>query len=230
MELLETVARLCTADGDCLLYKGRKNQQGFGIIEVKKKWVLVHRVVWRIHHGAPRKGWLIEHICGNSLCCSISHMVRETVVRRIERMCVLEGDCLLYTGGIHKTLGYGVTAMDCSQIATHRAVWSAYNGEICKEIRVGHTCGRRHCCNVLHMYAARRAITKELAQRIKNTLGYGTKGDRAKLFKVSLSVVSRIDAGKTWAHLPCVAEPAFENCHSADAMIFADNVFECNIE
>ena len=227
MALLQAVEKLCVADGDCLLYKGRKDALGYGLISVKRKLVLVHIVIWKIFHGNPRKGWLIEHTCGRNHCCSVAHMARESVVRRIERMCIPEDGCLLFTGAIHKELGYGLTAMDGKQVATHRAVWSEYNTELSPHMRVGHTCGRRHCCSVAHMYATTRAISEVLAQRIKNTLGYGTLRNRARLFKVSVSVVSRIDNDKIWAHLPRLqsteVSPGFL-FRVAEASLFADNV------
>jgi hypothetical protein len=45
-------------------------------------------------------------------------------------------------------------------------------------------------------------ITKEMAQKIKLSVGKGTKRERAEEFGVPLTIVRDIDAGNSWAYLP----------------------------
>lgn len=70
------LSRRVTVRGECWefpLYKGMK----YGLISIKHKMVLAHRVAWRLHTGKwPKK--LILHRCDNPPCIRPSHLFEGT--------------------------------------------------------------------------------------------------------------------------------------------------------
>ncbi len=129
--------------------------------------------------------------------------------------------------------GYGRFSYNGKPIGTHAAalmiskgvnVLPEYN-ENGEALETGHVCNRPACCEATHLYLATKAqngedtqrngllrgekhpnakISEETARDIKISKGEGTIMDRAKRFNVSTSIVSSIDAGVAWSHLPNV--------------------------
>lgn len=66
--------------GECLIWKGKKTNAGYGLISVKNRMELVHRVAYQLVHGAlpygqSGKGRLVVcHQCDTPLCVRIEHL------------------------------------------------------------------------------------------------------------------------------------------------------------
>lgn len=66
--------RLTRWDGDCLIWRGATDGQGYGILTVKGRKQPVHRWAYENTHGEISKTLDIDHICQNTLCCNVQHL------------------------------------------------------------------------------------------------------------------------------------------------------------
>lgn len=125
-----------------------------------------------------------------------------------------------------KANGYGKTSIEKNPWITantsHRLAYQVFrNRELDEDVLVLHDCKRKDCCNPDHLKegshqdnaddtardGTRRfgenhpsaKITAEVAKKIKESKGDGTRKERAKRFSTTISTVGRIDAGKSWA-------------------------------
>jgi hypothetical protein len=66
----ERLWRRVDKSGPCWLWLGRKNDQGYGIFNVRRKNIRVHRVAWELEHGPipPGKRVLHKRGCFNRNC------------------------------------------------------------------------------------------------------------------------------------------------------------------
>lgn len=55
---------------DCILWEGRKNADGYGLIGAR----LAHRVMWERECGPIPKGWVIHHQCRTPACVNVAHL------------------------------------------------------------------------------------------------------------------------------------------------------------
>lgn len=62
------------ATGDCLLWKGRLDKDGYGSFHFRKKPRRAHRVAFYLSQGDIPAGMVIDHICKNRHCVAISHL------------------------------------------------------------------------------------------------------------------------------------------------------------
>lgn len=68
------VNRVCK-DGECLVWTGYTNPQGYGRMNVgNRKLQMVHRVAWELANGPIPDGMEIDHICFNRACVNVDHM------------------------------------------------------------------------------------------------------------------------------------------------------------
>lgn len=67
-----------------------------------------------------------------------------------------QGDCLVWTGAIHRT-GYGLIWVEGRHYHAHRYAWEQVNGPIPDGIHVDHTCFNKACCNIEHLRLANRS-------------------------------------------------------------------------
>lgn len=138
--------------------------------------------------------------------------------------------CRIWRGGKDKG-GYGLISYNGKQDGVHRVSFMISKGvnslpgfdETGEQLQVAHICDIRDCCEPTHLYHATRTqnardrtengqmqgeksvmakISEETAIAIKLSKGQGTVGERAKRFATTKNIVSGIDNGYTWTHLP----------------------------
>ena len=73
-------------DGDCTLFVGHRNENGYGRIFRNKKLVFVHREVWARDNGVISPGRVIMHKCDRPNCIEPNHLVIGTQVMNIRDM------------------------------------------------------------------------------------------------------------------------------------------------
>ena len=77
--LLERFEGKLQREGDCIVFIGRRNNQGYGEISNrvkpdKRKMALAHRVAWRLKYGVWPTG-ILRHTCDNPACVRIKHLI-----------------------------------------------------------------------------------------------------------------------------------------------------------
>ncbi len=61
-------------DGPCFIFRGRKNEDGYGMVHANKKSVSVHKYVWERDNGPVPNGLEIDHQCRVRACCNTNHL------------------------------------------------------------------------------------------------------------------------------------------------------------
>ena len=60
--------------GDCKLWQGYLDKDGYGFFYFRKKLRKAHRVSYYIHNGRIADGFVIDHICKKRNCVEVSHL------------------------------------------------------------------------------------------------------------------------------------------------------------
>lgn len=60
--------------GDCLIYNGQKDIDGYGIFFFRRKSRRAHRVIYWHHFGDIPKNMVVNHVCGHRDCVAIEHL------------------------------------------------------------------------------------------------------------------------------------------------------------
>jgi hypothetical protein len=58
----------------CLVWRGSKTQDGYGLVGWGGKKMLVHRVVYGLVNGEIPEGLEVSHSCHNPSCAEITHL------------------------------------------------------------------------------------------------------------------------------------------------------------
>ena len=61
-------------DGDCLVFTGHRDRQGYGKIKTQNKPYLAHRLMWELMNGPVPEGMMILHSCDNPPCVLPAHL------------------------------------------------------------------------------------------------------------------------------------------------------------
>lgn len=144
---------------------------------------------------------------------------------RLEKLCerVPFSGCWLWLGAVTK-FGYGKITVDGNHTTAHRWSWTLRRGPIPDGLHVLHKCDVPACVNPDHLFLGtaldndqdkRRKgrhyvlpiqrnpkLTEEQVADIRRLRGLETIVSLGKKFSVHHSVVSRIQRGKSWAHIP----------------------------
>lgn len=83
-------------DGECLVWTGLVTSDGYGLIRVGKRKRLVHRVAYRLTHGADAlpDDVILLHKCDNPPCVNVSHLTPGTHADNVhDCMTKGRGDC-----------------------------------------------------------------------------------------------------------------------------------------
>ena len=58
----------------CVMWTGKLNNNGYGLVSVKGKWRLSHRVIYSLRNGPIPAGKVIMHKCDTPACCNTDHL------------------------------------------------------------------------------------------------------------------------------------------------------------
>lgn len=61
-------------DGDCLVWTGCQDGQGYGMVQRRGRSHRTHRWMWEVVNGPIPEGMLVDHICWNRACINIEHL------------------------------------------------------------------------------------------------------------------------------------------------------------
>lgn len=61
-------------EGDCLIWTGSTDSDGYGRLSVNGKWAKAHRLVWERANGPIPHGVMIDHTCWNRACVELAHL------------------------------------------------------------------------------------------------------------------------------------------------------------
>ena len=79
------IRRKCVMAGDCLVFTGKRNPDGYGQIRVGEKLLSVHRVWWIAHGRELPEGMTLDHLCRVRNCVRLDHLeavsMRENILR-----------------------------------------------------------------------------------------------------------------------------------------------------
>lgn len=160
-------------------------------------------------------------------------------IKRLISRGYVDGECYRWSG--HKGMdGYGKTGIHIGNKRAHqvhRAMWELTHGPIDDGLVVRHKCRNRDCYKIDHLElgtsqenamdrerdetlkkgenASNAKISKELAQKIKDSKGEGTQLDRATRYNVSRSLISHIDYNLSWGYLPFKGKSTVEKFEKA---------------
>ena len=71
---------------ECIIWKGAKNQKGYGLRSINNKTKLVHRLEWEKYNGPIPDKLKILHKCDNPSCYNIDHLFLGTQQDNINDM------------------------------------------------------------------------------------------------------------------------------------------------
>jgi HNH endonuclease len=67
-------ARSVVREDGCVIWTGRTDRDGYGVISVRRRQQRVHRVAWEQVNGPIPAGWTVDHGCNTRPCVEVEHM------------------------------------------------------------------------------------------------------------------------------------------------------------
>jgi hypothetical protein len=61
-------------ENGCWIWQKGKHKQGYGILTIKRKYMLSHRLSWEVFNGEIPKGLMVCHKCDVPSCCNPEHL------------------------------------------------------------------------------------------------------------------------------------------------------------
>lgn len=151
----------------------------------------------------------------------VRRMVGASLTERLTAYSRPEGDCLVWTGGTHRS-GHGKMQVAGKSIGAHRVAFEVAYGPIPEDLVVRHKCDNPPCVNPSHLELGTHAdnaqdrmlrgrglvgeshprskLTVDQVREIRSLLTHGkTQSEIAQRFNVSVGAVSSIARRKTWS-------------------------------
>ena len=116
----ESLAARSVRVGDCLIWQGGKNQDGYGYVWHEGKNRATHRVSYELHRGPIPAGLELMHSCDNPSCIEPAHLTPGTHSENILDM-VAKGRREHAAGTRH-----GMSVLTPEQVATIRQRYRPY--------------------------------------------------------------------------------------------------------
>ena len=69
----------------CLLWPHALNSDGYGVLRVRGRLELAHRMAYRLHKGLIPRGKEVDHVCRNRACINPDHLTGESKQDNIHR-------------------------------------------------------------------------------------------------------------------------------------------------
>jgi 4-alpha-glucanotransferase len=60
--------------GDCIVWIGRHDNDGYGNFWTGNRTEGAHRVAWKLVHGPIPAGLQVDHLCRNRACVNVAHL------------------------------------------------------------------------------------------------------------------------------------------------------------
>lgn len=82
----ERIAARLGRVGECDLWRGATDPDGYGIVKVEGRARRLTRVVWELHHGPIPAGLSVLHSCDNPPCARVDHLMLGTQRANVQDM------------------------------------------------------------------------------------------------------------------------------------------------
>ena len=61
-------------EGECLIWTGRKTDEGYAVMTHKRRQTYAHRCAWELTHGPVPAGMQVDHTCHRRDCVFVGHL------------------------------------------------------------------------------------------------------------------------------------------------------------
>lgn len=148
-EDIERFWRRVDKRGDCWIWTGAKDLDGYGQVKFCGKIQKAHRVSLEIHGKKPNKRTI--HLCGNHSCVNPDHVSERTPANVFKENIQKTDGCWKWLGAKDSD-GYGIMTADTKPVKAHRYSYEKHKGHIPEGMWVLHTCDNPECTNPDHLY------------------------------------------------------------------------------
>lgn len=86
LSLIQKLLTKASAQGECLIWFGQKDPNGYGRLRITGKLRRAHRLMYEIHKGQIPAGAVVMHSCDRPACINIDHLSLGTQLENIRDM------------------------------------------------------------------------------------------------------------------------------------------------